>query len=79
MAKGCGSSVDADAMPLVENMSLLHYLIDGPQVAVLSYVLAHVPFPVPVEEASVLEGAPVQEGEALVFENDIPEEVQSVQ
>ena len=71
-------------------MSLLHYLIDGPRVAVFPYVLAHVPFPVPVEEtsvveasvvkeASVVEEASVQLGDTLVFEDGVPEEVQSVQ
>lgn len=66
-------------------MSILHYLIDGPRVAVFPYVLAHVPFPVLVKEASVVgeasavDQAFVQRGDTLVVENDVPVEVQSVQ
>ena len=72
MAKGCESFVDGDAMLLVERVTL-HYLIGGLPLSVFSYVLEHVPFPVPVE------GASFHENDTLVDENDVPEEVQSEQ
>ena len=59
-------------MLLVERATL-RYLIGGPRLTVFSYVLAHVPFLVPVE------GASVHDGDSLVYENDAPEEVQSEQ
>ena len=60
-------------MLLVERATLFRYLTGGPRLTVFSYVLAHVPFPVPVE------GAFVHEGDTLVYENDVPEEGQSEQ